>query len=107
MRKFFHRIRLRYYAWRTLRWVNEQRKKWALPALPALPTGVRYRCAVCPIARALESCLGGGGFAMVSPVDVTLCAPPPRRRSVYLIFPSFVTQFIAAFDHGEYPNLIR
>lgn len=74
--------------------VNVIRATRNLPPLKAMPKGEQHRPVTCPVGRALET-----------PCGATFWREPGEPWIKHPL-PPVVSQFVLAFDWGEYPELI-
>lgn len=88
---------------KVLDWVNTQRKELGMDPLEELPKGMCHIPSQCVIANALYS-PGLMRYISVGPYDAY--AGMIDGSDWELRFPAPITQFVWAFDRGEYPELI-
>lgn len=89
----------------TLDWVNGQREKFGMSPIVAIPKGI-VESTSCPVAKGLSN----GWKADTRQASTTIT----KTRSFFFLrakeeqtlnHPTYVKEFIKAFDRGEYPEL--
>ncbi len=88
VRKQEQKDRLKRFKDAALEWANYIRKNEGKKALKHLPRGKRSRVTMCPLAKATGYNIGG-----------------TRPDAVHVF--GDVSNFVGAFDRGEYPELIE
>lgn len=84
-----------------LEFVNAIRAEFMAPPLEMLPKGSMSASRDCVIARAIKD--GSGLDVLVNSHHVTVILPEGNREA---LVPNKVGNFIRAFDHCRYPELI-